>query len=177
MAYRASVAAGLAALLMSVPALAQDKKAPEGTPLIDEVTACQTQTDAASRLACYDRTVARLRAATERRDLVVLDKQEVRRTRRSLFGFAVPDIPFLNRSDKEGVPEITELKSTITQVRSIGDGRWLMTLVTGSAWQSTEKVRSGEPEAGDPILIKQSLLGGYMANVAGGRAMRVQRVR
>ncbi len=170
------------ALLAGSAAIAQDRKVPQGSPFINDVTSCQQVTDPAQRLACYDSSVAKLKTATEQREVVVVDKDQVRRTRRSLFGFSFPDLPRIfggggGGDDDADEPEFQQLESTIVKVGTPGNGKWIMVLPDGAAWQYAEVNRSVEPEAGDKILIKKAALGSFMANIDGQRAVRVQRIR
>ena len=57
-------------------------------PLVKEVARCLTIVDATERLACLDAGTRALIAGIERGDLSVMRREEVRRTRRNLFGIA-----------------------------------------------------------------------------------------
>lgn len=177
MLYKSSLA--VAAALAASAAVAQ--KVPQGSPFINDVTGCQAITDPAQRLACFDASVAKLKTATEQREVVVVDREQVRKTRRSLFGFSFPDLPKIfgggDGDDEADEPEFKQLESTIVKVGSQGNGKWIMVLPDGAAWQYTEVNRNVEPEAGDKILIKKAALGSFMANIDGQRAVRVQRIR
>jgi hypothetical protein len=172
-----------AALLAGSAAVAQDRRVPQGSPFINDVTRCQQVTDPTQRLACFDSSVAKLKTATEQREVVVVDKDQVRRTRRSLFGFSFPDLPKIfgggggDSDDEQDEPEFQQLESTIVKVGTPGNGKWIMVLPDGAAWQYAEVNRTVEPEAGDKILIKKAALGSFMANIDGQRAIRVQRIR
>lgn len=178
MSYR--IALTIAAGMAASAAIAQ--KVPQGSPFISAVTACQSVADPAQRLACFDASVAKLKTATDQREVVVVDKEQVRKTRRSLFGFSFPDLPKIfgggdGDDDAKDEPEFQQLESTIVKVGSPGNGKWIMVLPDGAAWQYTEVNRNVEPEAGDKILIKKAALGSFMANIDGQRAVRVQRIR
>ena len=178
MSYKLLLAA--AAALAASAAAAQ--KVPEGSPFITSVTACQGIADPAQRLACYDASVAKLKTATEQREVVVVDKEQVRKTRRSLFGFSFPDLPAIfgggdGKGEEADEPEFRQIESTIVNVGTRGDGKWIMVLPDGATWQYAEISRYVEPERGDKILIKKAALGGFMANIDGQRAVRVERIR
>jgi hypothetical protein len=175
-------AAGAALAASAAPAQPTAQKVPEGSPLIRSVTDCQGIADPAQRLACYDASVAKLKTATEQRDVVVVDKEQVRKTRRSLFGFSFPDLPAIfgggdGKTEGTDEPEFRQIESTIINVGSRGDGKWIMVLPDGATWQYAEINRYVEPERGDKILIKKAALGGFMANIDGQRAVRVERIR
>jgi len=65
-----------------------------GSQLITAVQACQNIKEDAARLQCYDRSVSALATANARGDVAVVDKQQMREARRSLFGFSVAAVPF-----------------------------------------------------------------------------------
>ena len=170
------------AFLAAGPAGAAEPKLPQGSPIISGVTACQAVTDPQQRLACYDSAVSKLKAATDQRDVVVIDKEQLRKTRRSLFGFSLPDLPSIfgggdDDDDEKDAPEFQTLESRIANVRSIMPGKWTMVLSDGAVWQFSEIDRNVEPERGNTILIKRGPLGNFMANIDGQRAVRVERIR
>jgi len=68
----------------SLPAFAQET-APQRPEVLNRLTACRSVTAAAERLACYDRQVAALEAAEAAREIAVVDRQQIRRPRRSRF--------------------------------------------------------------------------------------------
>ena len=73
-----------------------------GSKLVSAVQACQQIKEDAARLACYDRSVAALTSASERGDVSIVDREQMRAARRSLFGFSIPGLPFFSGSkDKE----------------------------------------------------------------------------
>jgi hypothetical protein len=150
-----------------------------GGQVVADVIACKSVTDLQARFACYEETVTRLRAASERREIVVVDREEVRRTRRSLFGFALPRLRLFG-SGGENVDDaepVTEITTSIAQVRPHGHQLWSMTLADGSVWQTTEPSRLTEPRSGHSIRITAGAFGGYLANIDGARAVRVTRTR
>src|SRR5690349_9886190 len=85
-------ALALAALAVATPAWAKDKEQAAPPPVYQAVVDCRAIIDAAQRLACFDRTVGEMAKAGEEKDLVVLDREAVRETRRGLFGFSLPKI-------------------------------------------------------------------------------------
>ena len=169
-----------AAALAAAPATAAEPKLPEGSPLITSVTACQAISDPQQRLACYDASVGKLKTATDERDVVVLDKEQVRKTRRSLFGFSLPSLPSIfggGDADDQDEPEFTQIESSIFRARAAVPGKWIMVLPDGATWQFAEINRRIEPRAGDKIVIKRAALGSFMANIDGSNAVRVERIR
>ena len=167
-------------VMAASPASATD---PVGRPkVVDDVVRCRAISEPAARLACYDAAATTLTEATDNQTIVVLDKAEVQRTRRSLFGFTLPKLPFFGNDrdgkneTKEDKAEVRELATTIRSVAPSGYGLWSLTLAEGGTWRTTEPSRSLEPRAGQSIVIKRGPVGGYMAKVDGERAVRIQRI-
>ena len=79
-----------------------------------DIVACRALADAAARLQCYDAASKSLEEATESRQVVLLDQGEVRKTKRSLFGFSLPKIPFFGESDEEQDEEYKIFKHLAT---------------------------------------------------------------
>lgn len=171
----ARVAITLVLLSFTGAGLAQDKRVPTNT-LMDAVVRCKTELGDEARLRCYDAAVAALAEATASGSIVVVDKEDVRKTRRSLFGFALPKLPFFG-SDDSGDDQPDEIEAKIKSVRGLGYGKWLIELDTGAKWQTTET--SGptrDPKPGQAIKIKKGAMGGYFLTVEGGRGVRGMRV-
>ena len=95
----------VAALLAGLPAVGvaqspqpETQQRPE---LFEALVHCRSITDDAARLQCFDTAAANLQAATERRDVVVVDRAQVRESRRRLFGLALPRLPIFGGGDDE----------------------------------------------------------------------------
>ena len=82
--------APLALLLIAAPAAAADKPKQAPPAVVQKLLDCRALTDSAARLACLDAGVAALAGAVENRDVLVADKEEVKKARRGLFGLALP---------------------------------------------------------------------------------------
>lgn len=161
----------LAILVASIaPAAAQESQAGSA---IDAVTACRDAPDAAARLACFDRTVEALARIRAKDDVVILDRAEVQKTRRSLFGFTLPRIKLFGGDDGE---ELKELTAKTTSVVPVERDRWLMHLDDGSRWQTIEPLRGSSPKAGATVRIKRGAIGSFMAVFDSGRSARVRRI-
>jgi hypothetical protein len=165
--------AALAAL--STAAVAKDP--PKQSPLVGALQACQAIADPGARLACYDKEAGALVTATTKGDVAVVDRSEVRKARKSLFGFAMPKIPFFSGDDSTDVVSDT-LESTVKSASGIGYGKFRMTIAEGNAvWETTESYGTmRDPRVGDKIVIKRGPLGSYMLRIGSNRGVKGRRV-
>jgi len=138
------------------------------------LTRCRSIRADAERLACFDRASATFEAAVANKQVAVVNREDVRAAKRSLFGIVLPDLRLFN--DKEDAEPIQQIASTVRSFSSDGLGHHVMTLAEGGTWQTIEPTRF-PPAVGDNILIRRAALGSYLANIGGGRAVRVQRLR
>jgi hypothetical protein len=161
------------ALGLAGPAYAAD----EPPAAIKALSQCRTIADNAQRLACYDREAGALVQSVERNETVVLDKQEVRKTKRSLFGFSLPKLPFFGGDkdpDKEE-PEFTQIETPLKTVRNIGYGKFRFTIDDGAQWETTEGINAF-PKPGEKVVIKKGLMGSYFIRFEGSRSVKGRRV-
>jgi type II secretory pathway pseudopilin PulG len=163
------------AALAAGPGLAKPKeRQAQSNALIDAVAACRSVADEKARLACYDAATARLAEAVRSKELVVLDRQEIGETRRSLFGFSVPNIPLFRGESGE---QESQLETTIAGVGSLGQGKWQIRLQDGALWQTNESwLGLSDPRPGQKIVIKRGALGNYFLRINGQRGVRGRRV-
>lgn len=141
----------------------------------EAVMKCRTIADDAARLRCFDEASAALQQAAERRDIVVVDREQVRQTRRSLFGIEGLRLPFFGGGDEKG-EEMSQLEGVIASAFQNGDGRWVVRLQEGGTWvQVDDNVIALWPKAGQKVLIKRAALGSYMMRVNGQSGVRVRR--
>lgn len=160
---------------LSTPTLAKDP--PKTSPLVGALQACRTMTDPAERLACYDKEAGALLEATTKGDVAVVDKSEVRKARKSLFGFSMPKIPFFSGDDTADAVSDT-LETTIKSANGIGYGKFRMVIAEGNAvWETTEAYATmREPRAGDKLVIKRGPLGSYILRIGSNRGVKGKRV-
>src|SRR5687767_14492852 len=135
---RGSRIVAFVALAALVPASAPGKpklQDARSNALIQALAACRAVADEKARLDCYDKASARLAEAVDKRELVVMDRQEIQETRRSLFGFSVPNIP-LFRGESGG--DDGKLETIIAGAGRLEGGRWAIRLEDGAVWQTSE---------------------------------------
>lgn len=163
-----------AAVTFVMPASAQS--APAGD-VVDAVTACRDIADSAVRLACFDKAVTALVTARERKDVVVLDRAEVQKTRRSLFGFTLPRIRLFGGGDNDGddSEDIKEISGSVAGVVQIAADRWQVTLDDETRWITTESARGFPPRPGESVRIRRAPFGSYDASFNKRRTIKVRR--
>ena len=163
-------------LSMSAAAMGAAADTPHTTASqISAVTACRAITDAQARLACYDSAATSLQQAIASRELTVLNGSDVRQTRRSLFGFSFPKIPFLGGGDDDA--ESMEITARISSLRSSGYGKWQFRLEDGAVWETTEPMDYGvSPAAGESVTIRRGALTNYFIHFAGIPPVRGRRI-
>lgn len=146
------------------------------TQALGPVLDCRSERNDQARLRCFDAAAAALVAATDAGTIVVVDREDIRRTRRSLFGFSLPKLPFFaGDKSQDDEPDVTE--ATIASARSLGADQWSFVLADGAVWRTTEASRNATPRAGTSVRLKKAALGSYMASFGGARSVRAMRVR
>lgn len=168
----------LAVVLVAAPVVAAESPPPVAKP-VAALQQCRTLADSAARLACYDRAVDALTVATASNDIVIVERTEVRKARKGLFGFTLPRIGFLTGKpdNAEDRADEAELETTITAGRSIGYGKWRFTVEGGATWETTEaNMGFDDPLPGRKVVLQRGSLGGYFAKVGKGRRVAAKRI-
>lgn len=168
---RIVLAAAILALSAS-GALAQDAQRAD---VLERLAACRTQTDPAQRLACYDTAAAELDEAERAGEVVVLDRDQMRETRRGLFGFAMPSLDIFNRGGESVEEEIDNVSYVVRTAREARDDEWVFTMEDGSVWRQIDGRMWGRPRAGQTAVVRRAALGSFMMNVGDAPAIRVRR--
>ncbi len=154
---------------------ARDRPHEATAGVITELTACRSNTDATARLACFDAASAKLAEATAKGDVKIVDREDIRATRRSLFGFAIPHVAFFKGDDTaEDTP--SEIDTTLKSVGASEYGKVTLTMDDGAVWRTTEPLPR-DPRAGMPIHLKRGALGNYFLRVGTMRPVTAQRIR
>lgn len=157
--------------LSASPAQAQE------ADYLEALKACRTIVDEAERLTCYDAKVGAMVAATEAGDVRVVDREDVRRTRRQLFGFTVPDLDILegDETDKE-TSEL--LQTSITSARQVGRRAWRFTTTEGAVWEiASAPPRLAPIAAGDSVEFKKASLGYFFIRINGQMGVKGKRIQ
>ncbi len=161
-----------AIVLACFPSQLAAQDADDSDPL-GPLTACQSENDPATRLACYDSAVKALVVAEESGQLRVVDAEEVRKTRRSLFGFTIPDLGiFTGRASRDGSdeePAFDVLETTVTSVRYRTPNSFAFRIADGNAlWEVDDAPRRLlRVVAGSPVMIRKGALGSFFIRFDG----------
>ena len=109
-----------------------------------------------------------------RHDLVVVDRETVRSTKRALFGFAVPTIALFG-GDKDDMSQLDGLLAFAGRNR---DGGYIFALKDGSEWsQIDDRPFALEPRTNDKITIRRATMGSFMLSVGRMPGVRVRRTK
>ena len=166
----------VAGALGSSAALSQQGNPPQATP-VTKLVECRKIADPAARLQCYDAGVDSLNAAVAGGSIVVVDREDVRKTRRSLFGFTLPKLPFFKGDNSQDDTPNT-IEAVIKSVKNLPNDKYLIELDSGAVWQTLQEASlQMTPKAGQKIRITSGALGGYRLSVAGRPALRAMRIR
>jgi len=138
----------------------------------EELQACRAISDDAARLACFDRTAAAFDTSVKSKELMVVEREEVRKTKRRLFGFALDEKSVFGDT---GDPETTQITTKITSVREIGQFIQIG-VETGGTWQTIE-YSPFTPKTGSEVTIKKGALGGFFLRFDRGVGVRGKRVQ
>lgn len=168
-----SVSLSLVLPTEALSAAAQDGADRSSAKQMDRLLQCRALPEATARLACFDREAATVADRVAKRDLVVVDREAVRSTKRTLFGLSIPKLGLFD-DDKES--EVTELTGVIESVGRNSDGGFVFFLQGGARWsQIDSRPIALEPEKGDKVVIRRAALGSYMLSVNRQPGVRVRR--
>lgn len=174
-----TLAAMSAAVAVGSPVAAAEGKADE-SEYVEALRGCQAVVEAGARLACYDAAVGRVVAASEKGEVRLVDREDVERTRKRLFGFSLPDIGiFGDRDDADdNDEELDMLESEVTAAQRSGDD-WIFTIAEGDAvWQiQNPPMRLARIKPGDKVVFKKASLGSYFIRLNGQIGVKGTRLR
>jgi len=168
-------ATAVSLLLISLSPQAASAAPTKGEALLQTMSDCRPLSDA-ERLKCYDRAVGDLLSAKDQHEIRIVDREAMVRTKRSLFGFSLPNIDLLGDGKNDGT-DVREITATITKIGEVQSGEWTFAVGDGGVWQTTSAPMSFGPRVGDTVTIKAGILGHYTARIKGWRVVDVKRVR
>ena len=168
------LAAGILASSGANAAPGKDKPEPL-PPEFSRLMACRSITDSTQRLACYDREISVVGTANARGDIVVVNREEIRKTRRSLFGLSLPDLGVFGGGELPG--DADQLETTIKYAKQGPNGKWIFVLAEGGQWvQLDSQDFQVDPAPGQPVRVKRGAMGSFKMNVNNQHAVSVHRV-
>ena len=171
------VMAVAAAALVAPAALPAQKGKPQQRPeAFEALVRCRALTDDAARLRCFDSAAATLEQAAQNRDLVVVDRKQIREAKRGLFGLDIPDFNPFGGGGDDGVEEIKSIESTIRSATRDQNGHWVLTLEDGSIWAQTDNYPFAvDPRRGHKVKVVKASMGSYMMRVNNQPGVRAKR--
>jgi hypothetical protein len=155
------------------PAAAQQR--PE---LFEALVRCRALTEDAARLRCFDAAAVALEQAAARREVVVVDRAQIRESRRRLFGLSLPRLPVFGGGDdgREEEEEVSTIEGVIASAQQNDLGQWYIRLREGGLWVQTDhNLLAVFPRAGQPVVINRGVMGSFMMRVARQPGIRVRR--
>jgi len=174
-----TTAISLVVLLSATQAIAEPSASDR---LLQSFERCRAVSPAQDRADCFDAAARGLEAAVKTKEITIVNRQEVRTARRSLFGFTLPRIGLFDGGDRDGGgesvrEEIKEVESTITSVRAVANGRVELRLADGDAvWVTTDPMPF-PPKLGNKVRIRKGAMGNYFIAIDGQRSVRGMRLR
>ena len=158
-------------------AAAAPEKTPNRPELFTRLLDCRAIGDSVQRLACYDQSVGAVEEAEKKKDLVVVDRKGIRETRKSLFGFTLPNIGLFTGNKSDDKDEITEISGTVESVRRTKGGDWALRLANDLGTWETNSELVAPPKVGNKVRIAKATLGSYLGQVGLSRGVRFRRVQ
>lgn len=172
--------------LLSSQAFAADKQDGNSDSPLSTLYVCADIKKPEQRLACFDTSVANLRIAEQKKEIVAIDAKAARKIKREAFGFNLPSL------SKIGLPKISlpggkkgskgKADALVADVKSIRTkGRVLViTLENGQVWKEVGGRLNYIPKGDLKATIKPKSVGSYMLSLNNGkttvRGLRVRRV-
>ena len=159
----------------ALPLNAQEGPAEAQGDYLEGLKSCQTITDNSARLACFDAAVGNIVTASDVGDVQVIDREDVRQTRRSLFGFSLPDLGIFGGEDEENSDEL--FTTTVQSVRYLSGRKARLITAEGAVWEIKNiprRLRDIEP--GDSVEFKQAAMGYFFLRIDGQMGVKGRRV-
>ncbi len=160
-------------ILLPAQALAQEQESSTTSEWLNGLEQCRDILAAESRLACFDEEVAEILKATEAGEVQIVDGEDLRKTRRGLFGFSLPKSGIFGG----GADELErKMQSEITSLRRIDSDSWVITIAEGSVWRVENAHRGFKPRVGAPVELERAAMGSYWVRVDGQIGAKGRRI-
>ena len=166
----------IAGLSMAIPSALWGAEPPQKPEQFEALLRCRSITDSGARLACFDSASATLEAAAASREVVVVDRQQIRESKRTLFGLPIPRLELFGDDDDDKEEEITSIEGVVQSAHRDEDGRWVVRLQEGGVWRQIDSSTLGRgPKSGMKVEINRAAVGSFKMRVAGQPGIRVRR--
>ena len=153
----------------------------EDADYLARLKACQSITDNTARLNCFDAAVGSIVSASDSGDVQVIDKEDLERTRRGLFGFSLPKLKIFGDGDndsKEAKEKRELLETTITSVHYSKPDEIFFVTAEGATWRmSNVPSRLRTVKVGQPVVLKRAAMGSFFIRINGQTGVKGRRVR
>lgn len=158
---------------------AQRSEPPPRAELFEALVRCRSVAEAAARLQCFDAAVAALDAAASRREVVVVDRAQVREGRRRLFGLALPRIPIFGGGEEEAEEDrVQTVEGVVASATQNASGQWVVVLQDGAVWAQADNYDLAlRPRAGHRVVINRAAMGSFMMRINNQSGIRARRIR
>ena len=164
----------LAFMSLAAPAMAAAAEPIQKPEAFEALLRCRAIADTAARLACFDSAAASLEAATASREVVVVDRKQIRESKRTLFGLSIPKLSLFDGDKEED--EVTSIDGVVESAHRDQDGRWVVRLKEGSRWRQIDSNALGRsPKSGMKVQINRAAVGSFKMRVEGQPGIRVRR--
>jgi hypothetical protein len=171
-------AVALGAMVLGGAGAVAKKPLPQERPeAFEALVKCRGIADEKARLQCYDQAAAALQQAAERHDVVIVDRKQIRETRKTLFGLEIPRLKIFGggRDDDEG-DEVKSIESTVVNAFPNENGQWVVHLEDGSTWVQTDHATIAiTPRKGTKVTVVKAALGSYMMRIGKEPGVRARR--
>ena len=165
--------------LATQPLTAHAKEKAEPYPeIFQKLLDCKKIAEDAARLSCLDAQLSQIDAAASRNEVVVVDRKEIQKVRKGLFGLSLPSLGLFGGGDDDQSDgaRVTEIDSTIKSAQRNEFGKWTVVLQDGARWVQAEDRMMQTPKPGQTVHIKRSGLGGYFASINNQSAIKMRRI-
>ena len=150
---------------------------PSSASLIDGLRKCRSVAGDSERAACYDGAAAALIGAVDAGDVRLVDREQVRKTRRQLFGTSAPELDILKGDGKDAEESADLLETTITSAVRTGAANWRFTTTEGAVWEINNPPRKIAPiMPGDKVVFKKASLGYFFIRINGQTGVKGKRI-
>lgn len=163
-------------LVVSLLSGASPAQTRDAGAVLDQLAQCRATAEEAGRLACYDAAADRIAKDRTERALVVLDREEVKATKRSLFGFSLPKIRLFGDDDAGGADVLRQVEGKVVGVTPAATNRWIFLLDDKTRWITTENDEGYPPRVGETAVVRRAALGSYAASFGKRRSLKARRI-